>query len=96
MNLKLLKFLVIFMGVLIVVGIIILFMGLYNKFNSLNNESINSQAISIKIREGFSINDYYLNYDNNIVIKYENNNNRFIYIYDILNGAILKKIELLK
>ena len=96
MNLKFLKFLVIFMGVLIVVGIIILFMGLYNKFNSLNNESNNSQAISIKTPEGFSINDYYLNNDNNIVIKYESNNNRFIYIYDILNGAILKKIELLK
>ena len=96
MNLKFLKFLVIFMGVLIVVGIIILFMGLYNKFNSLNNENNNSQAISIKIPEGFSINDYYLSDDNNIVIKYENNNNRFIYIYDILNGAILKKIELLK
>ena len=95
MNIKFLKFLVLFMGILIIAGIVVLCIGLYYKFNALDSKNSKPDKISIKIPKDLDIKDYYINNDN-IVITYENNNDRFIYIYDIVEGNIIKKIELLK
>ncbi len=94
MNIKLLKFVVIFFGILILFGIIVLIIGIYHKFGNLKkNNKINT--ISLKQLEGSTLEDFYINNDN-IIIKYKIGDKRIINIYDILSGNQIKKIELLK
>ena len=94
MNIKLLKFIVIFFGILIVFGLIILMIGIYHKFNSLKKKSsINS--ISLRLVKDSKLEDFYINNDN-IIIKYKLDNKQIINIYDLLTGNQIKKIELLK
>ena len=94
MNIKLLKFVVIFFGILILFGIIILIIGIYHKFGSFKNNN-NINTISLKQLEGATLEDFYINNDN-IIIKNEIDDKRIINIYDILSGNQIKKIELLK
>ena len=93
MNIKLLKFIVIFFGILIVFGLIILMVGIYHKFNNLKKN--NSNAITLKIAKNSQLEDFYISNDN-IVIKYKLGDIHVISIYDLLSGNQIKKIELLK
>ena len=53
MNIKLLKFIVIFFGILIVFGLIILTLGIYHKLNNLKkNDKTNN--ITLKLAEMYS------------------------------------------
>ena len=94
MNIKLLKFIVIFFGILIVFGLIILMVGLYHKFNNLKKKN-NSSAITLKLAKGSNLEDFYISNDN-IIIKYKLDDIHIINIYDLLTGKQIKKIELLK
>ncbi len=94
MNIKLLKFIVIFFGILIVFGLIILMIGIYHKFNSLKKKS-NINSISLRLVKDSKLEDFYINNDN-IIIKYKLDNKQIINIYDLLTGNQIKKIELLK
>ena len=94
MNIKLLKFVVIFFGILILFGIFILIVGIYHKFSNLKKNN-NSNTISIKQLEGSSLEDFYINNDY-IIVKYKIGNKKIINIYDIFSGNQIKKIELLK
>ena len=94
MNIKLLKFIVIFFGILIVFGLIILMVGIYHKFNNLKKKN-NSNAITLRLAKGSKLEDFYINNDN-IIIKYKIGNTTVIKIYDLLSGNQIKKIELLK
>ncbi len=93
MNIKVLKFSVIFMGILIILGLIILTIGIYHKFNNLNN--FKTSTISIRKLEGYKVEEFYINQEN-IIVRYKKNEEYIIYIYDIVTGEKLKKIELLK
>ena len=93
MNIKLLKFIVIFFGILIVFGLIILMVGIYHKFNNLKKNN-NSNAITLKLVKGAKLEDFYVNNDN-IIIKYKLGDTHLINIYDLLSGNQIKKIELL-
>ena len=94
MNIKLLKFIVIFFGILIVFGLLILMMGIYHKFNNLKKKN-NSNTITLKLTKGSKLEDFYISNDN-IIIKYKSDDIHIINIYDLLSGKIIKKIELLK
>ena len=94
MNIKLLKFIVIFFGILIVFGLIILIVGIYHKFNNLKKNN-NSNAISLKLEKGSKLEDFYISNDN-IIIKYKLDDIHIINIYDLLSGKKIKKIEILK
>ena len=94
MNIKLLKFIVIFFGILIIFGIIILIIGIYHKFSSLKKNN-NSNNITIKQAEGSKLEDFYVNNDH-IIIKYKIRDRIIIKIYDLFSGSQIKKIELLK
>ena len=94
MNIKLLKFIVIFFGILIVFGLIILMVGIYHKFNNLKKNN-NSNAITLKLVKGAKLEDFYVNNDN-IIIKYKLDDKHIINIYDLFSGNQIKKIELLK
>ena len=93
MNIKLLKFIVIFFGILIVFGLIILMVGIYHKFNNLKKN--NSNAIILKLAKNSQLEDFYISNDN-IIIKYKLDDIHIINIYDLLSGKKLKKIEILK
>ena len=94
MNIKLLKFIVIFFGILIVFGLLILMMGIYHKFNNLKKKN-NSNTINLKLAKGSKLEDFYIS-NNNIIIKYKLEDIHIINIYDLLTGKKIKKIELLK
>ena len=94
MNIKLLKFIVIFFGILIVFGLIILIVGIYHKFNNLK-KNYNSNAISLKLAKGSKLEDFYISNDS-IIIKYKLGDTHRINIYDLFSGNLIKKIELLK
>ena len=94
MNIKILKFTVIFFGILIVFGLIILMIGIYHKFNSLKKKS-NINSISLRLVKDSKLEDFYINNDS-IIIKYKLNGIHIINIYDLPSGNQIKKIELLK
>ena len=93
MNIKLLKFIVTFFGILIIFGLIILMVGIYHKFNNLKKN--NSNAISLKLAKGSELEDFYISNDS-IIIKYKLQDIYIINIYDLFSGKEIKKIELLK
>ncbi len=93
MNIKLLKFIVIFFGILIVFGLIALMVGIYHKFSNLKKKD--SNAITLKLAKGSKLEDFYINNDN-IIIKYKLDDIYIINIYDLFSGNQIKKIELLK
>ena len=94
MNIKLLKFIVIFFGILIVFGLLILMVGIYHKFNNLKKKN-NSNTFTLKLAKGSKLEDFYISNDN-IIIKYKLDDIHIINIYDLLSGKKIKKIELLK
>ena len=93
MNIKLLKFIVIFFGILIVFGLIILMVGIYHKFNNLKKN--NSNAITLRLAKNSKLEDFYISNDS-IIIKYKLDDMYIIDIYDLFSGNQVKKIELLK
>ena len=93
MNIKLLKFIVIFFGILIVFGLIILMVGIYHKFNNLKKN--NSNSITLRLAKDSKLEDFYISNDS-IIIKYKLDDMHIINIYDLLSGNQIKKIELLK
>ena len=94
MNIKLLKFIVIFFGILIVFGLIILILGIYHKLNNLKKND-KSNNITLNLAKDSKLEDFYIINDN-IIIKYKLGNTNIINIYDLLSGTQIKKIELLK
>mgnify|MGYP001435013469 CR=1 FL=1 len=94
MNIKLLKFIVVFMGVIIIFGIISLGFAIYFKFNNLSN--INSKAVlSINIPDNMDFIKYKISEDQ-IFLSYENSEKFLISIFNIKTGKNIKKIEILK
>ena len=91
MNIKLLKFIVIFFGILIVFGLIILTLGIYHKLNNLKKND-KSNNITLKLAKDSKLEDFYIINDN-IIIKYKLGNTNIINIYDLLSGTQIKKIE---
>ena len=61
MNIKLLKFIVIFFGILIIFGLIILTVGIYHKFNNLKKNNNYKNTIILKQLEGSNVEDFYVN-----------------------------------
>ena len=95
MNIKLLKFIVIFFGILIVFGLITLIFGIYHKFSNLKKNNKNLHTITLKRLPKSSLEDFYIDNDN-IIIRYKIGDAIIINIYDLFSGNQIKKIELLK
>ena len=93
MDIKFLKLIVIFFGILIFFGLIILTVGIYHKFNNLKKKNLNT--ITLKLEKESELQDFYI-FNDNIVIKYKLGTTNIINIYDIFSGKQIKKIELLK
>ena len=97
MKLKFLKFLVIFMGLLIIIGIILLVIGIYNKMqlNIKDNNNIKNKNIIISKPAGMKFISQNIN-KGNIILNYENEKKLKIIIFDLSLGKKIKEIEVLK
>jgi uncharacterized protein YpmB len=95
MNIKVLKFIVIFLGILIILGFITLSIGIYHKLNNFSSNNAEPDTIIIKKLNNLDIEDFYITQDQ-IIVKYSNENKKVLYVYDIITGKNIKKIELLK
>ena len=95
MNIKILKIIVIFLGILIIFGLITLTIGRYHKFANLKKNNSNSNTITLKKLDDYKVENFYIDGDH-IIVKYQLENKNIIYVYDILTGKEIKKIELLK
>ena len=93
MNIKLLKFIVIFMGILIIFGIVILGLAFYNKFKNISNKS--NSNIKIEVPKDMDFLDYKVS-EKNIYISYKSSNKILIKIYSLQTGKAIKEIEILK
>lgn len=97
MQLKLLKFLVAFMGILIIIGIILLTIGIYNKMQSNIKIQDNTKSKNIIISKplGMKFISHSIN-KRNIILNYEDANKLKIIIFDLSLNKKIKEIEVLK
>jgi len=94
MNIKLLKFLVTFMGFLIILGFFVLGIAFYKKFNKLSNKNIKTLITTDKPKN-MLYKDHFV-VDNQIFISFDNDKKLLIKVYDLSDGTNLKEIEILK
>ena len=97
MNLKFLKFLVVFMGALIVIGIIILIIGIYDKLqvSKQSNSKVDNNLIIINKPLNMKFLDHTIN-ENKIILSYENDEKLKLIILDLFHANKIKEIDVLK
>ena len=97
MNLKFLKFLVVFMGALIVIGIIILIIGIYDKMqvSKQSNSKVDNNLIIINKPLDMIFLDHTVN-ENKIILSYENDEKLKLIILDLFHANKIKEIDVLK
>ena len=89
------RHLVIFLGILIILGLVILSIGIYQKINNLNNNIAKDSTLYIKKFKNLNIKNFYINQEN-VIVEYEIEDKYIIHVYDMNTGHHIKKIELLK
>ena len=97
MNLKFLKFLVGFMGILIIIGIILLIVGIYDKMQATKQSNLYSKTNIITINK--PLNMKFISYifkKDKLTVSYENNEKLKIIILDLSDGKKIKEIDILK
>ena len=94
MNIKFLKFIVILMGVLIILGIAILGATIYIKLNKFSDTERTDKLI-IKIPENLDFIDYEI-FEDKIRLSFKSRDKTLIKIYNLKTGKIIKEIEILK
>ena len=63
MNIKILKIIVIFFGILIIFGLITLTIGIYHKFANLKKNNSNSDTITLKKLDNYKVENFYIDGD---------------------------------
>lgn len=95
MNLKILKFAVIFMGILIVAGVVMLSVGVFYKINNMKANKSSMITNHIDKLDDHEIKDFYVEADK-LIVEYKKKDKYVIVIYDIFTGNKVNRIELLK
>ncbi len=92
---KFLKFIVIFMGVLIIILMSITILAIFNKYKIEDNKNFEILYLTPKIEDFYKIEDYFI-VDNQIHLRLENtrNNVQIVKVYNFKTGNLLKEIEL--
>ncbi len=94
MNIKLLKFIVIFMGILIIFGILVLGISIYIKFKNLPSVN-NKKSFIINMPNNMNFLDHDI-FEDKIYISYKSSKKILIKIYSLKTGKAIKEIEILK
>ncbi len=91
---KLLKHIVVILGILIFILLSIIILTIFNKYKNSDNNYINNIKLIPKVEDNFSLKGFQIN-KNEIQLFLENNTNNKIYIrlYDKKNGNLLSEIE---
>ena len=91
---KLLKHIVVILGILIFILLSIIILTIFNKYKNSDNNYINYIKLKPKVEDNFSLKGFQIN-KNEIQLFLENNTNNKIYIrlYDKKNGNLLSEIE---
>ncbi len=91
---KLLKHIVVILGILIFILLSIIILTIFNKYKNSDNNYINHIKLIPKVEDNFSLKGFQIN-KNEIQLFLENNTNNKIYIrlYDKKNGNLLSEIE---
>lgn len=91
---KLLKHIVVILGILIFILLSIIILTIFNKYKNSDNNYINNIKLIPKVEDNFSLKGFQIN-KNEIQLFLENNTNNKIYIrlYDKNNGNLLSEIE---
>ena len=91
---KLLKHIVVILGILIFILLSIIILTIFNKYKNSDNNYINYIKLKPKVEDNFSLKGFQIN-KNEIQLFLENNTNSKIYIrlYDKKNGNLLSEIE---
>ena len=84
MNIKVLKFIVIFMGIAIIFGIIILCVTIYSRFQNISSTS-DIKTLSIQAPNNMNYVDHEIK-EKNIYISYHNSEKILIDIFEIKSG----------
>ena len=90
---KFLKFIVIFLGILILCLLTIVTLTIFYKYKNDDNKIMNNIKLAPKIDPSFSIRDFHIN-KNEVHLYLENNSNNshFIRIYDRKDGKLISEI----
>ena len=91
---KLLKHIVVILGILIFILLSIIILTIFNKYKNSDNNYINNIKLIPRVEDNFSLKGFQIN-KNEIQLFLENNTNNKIYIrlYDKKNGNLLSEIE---
>ena len=89
MSNKFLKFLVIFLAVLIVICFALLLYGFYSKIS--NNQKI-SNNVSLNLKSSENIKDIKIIDQNNVLIVISDNDQLYLIMYNLKNNKIVSKI----
>ena len=93
MSNKFLKFLVIFLAVLIVICFALLLYGFYSKIS--NNQKISNNDVlnfSLNLKSSENIKDIKIIDQNNVLIVISDNDQLYLIMYNLKNNKILSKI----
>ena len=94
MNIKLLKFIVIFMGIAIIFGILILCVTIYSRFKNISSTS-DIKTLLIQAPNNMNYIDHEIK-ERKIFVSYHNSEKILINIFEIKSGKKIKQIEILK
>ena len=105
-NIKIIKIFAIILGLLIIVGLVILFLGLAKSYNKLNNKQISNKALinNIELPNKFIFNQpdnaelisSSLGTNNQILLRYLYNGKNTLVILDVKTKAIMSIITIKK
>ena len=90
---KFLKFIVIFLGILILCLLTIVTLTIFYKYKNDDNKIMNNIKLAPKIDPSFSIRDFHIN-KNEVHLYLENNSNnsQLIRVYDRKDGKLISEI----
>ena len=92
---KFLKYIVVFLGILILCLLTIVTLTIFYKYKNDDNKIINNIKLAPKIDPSFSIRDFHMN-KNEVYLYLENtsNNSHLIRVYDRKNGKLISEITI--
>ena len=92
---KFLKFIVIFLGILIILLFSVTILAILNKYKIEENNNLETLNLEPKIEEFYSIKNIFIAEKHlNLQLENKNNNVQILRIYNLQNGQLIKEIFL--
>ena len=90
---KFLKYIVIFLGILILCLLTIVTLTIFYKYKNDDNKIMNNIKLAPKIDPSFSIRDFHINKNEvHLYLENKSNNSQFLRVYDRKDGKLISEI----